>query len=81
MDEWIGRDFSAAEVAQFYKKIPGHWFLMEVLRKDERGKATWVRVVGHDPSKEAMRDLLMDQDAQHEEYIFVWTDPDGNCLI
>ena len=81
MPELINSIVSASEVAGFYKYYPGFWFLLEVLEVEKR-KASKMRVVRYDVSKEKLREYLMDELADHgSKYIFVYADPDGKCEI
>ena len=72
---------TADEVAQFYKRYPGFWFLLEVI-KTENKKASLMRVVRYNKSKEALRDFLLDELSDtNSKYIFVYADPDGKCEL
>ena len=82
MLELNGKVVTASEVADFYKHHPGYWFLLEVLKRDEQGKAALMRVVGSSVDKDSLRELLMDMHHEGDRnYIFVYAAADGSCEI
>lgn len=82
MLELNGTIVTASEVADFYKHHPGFWFLLEVLKKDDQGKAALMRVAGTGVDKDSLREQLMDMyDETDGTYIFVYAATDGKCEI
>lgn len=80
MPEMNGKIVTAAEVADFYKLFPDFWFLLEVLKTDEDGKAELMRVTGYDRSKEVLREYFLEEHTDFDsKYIYVYAYPDGKC--
>ena len=76
------KEVTADEVALFYKRYPSFWFLLEVLKTSEVGKAEVMRVVGYDRDKEELREYLLDNLTDTKsKYIFVYADSDGKCEV
>ncbi|HEY5691494.1 MAG TPA: hypothetical protein VIS49_08565 [Cyclobacteriaceae bacterium] len=74
------KEVLASEVAFFYKDYPSYWFLLEVLDKDENGKAVLMRVIDYNKNKDVLRDYLLDElSGTNSQYIFVYAYPDGKC--
>lgn len=82
MPDIKGHEVTASEAANLYKHYPGFWFLLEVLKMNEEGKAELMRVVNLDKSKEVLREYLLEEltDA-NSKYIFVYADPGGKCEV
>lgn len=73
---------TAKEVAEFYKMYPGFWFLLEVLKTGEDGRAELMHVVGSHQNKEVLREYLLEESTDTKgKYIFVFASPDGKCEI
>ena len=82
MPELRGKVVTAREVANFYKQYPGFWFLLEVMKVDEKGKAEVLRVTRYDKSKDVLREYLLEESTDlNSKYIFVYADPDGKCEL
>ena len=80
MHDPMGKVVTADEVKHFYQDHPSYWFLLEVQKIDEQGKAQQMRVVGYDKDKEVLREQLFDEmDRGHGKFIFVYARPDGIC--
>jgi predicted metal-binding protein len=80
MPEIIGKIVTADEVAEFYKRYPDFWFLLEVLKTSANGKAKLMRVAGYDKNKDVLREYLLEAHTDLDsKYIFVYAYPDGKC--
>ena len=80
MDDLKQKTVTSDEVAEFYKRFPAFWFLLEVLDTDANGKAARLRVINYNKNKDALRDYLLDESfSADSQYIFVYADPDGKC--
>lgn len=76
------RNVTADEVAEFYKSYPTYWFLLEVLKTDDFGKAISMRVMDYNKNKDVLRELLLEEPSEaNSKYIFVYADPDGKCKL
>ncbi len=75
--------FDAAEMAQLYREKPGEWLLLEVLEKDPYGRAAKLALLRSAKDKEELYDFLLEQQQWDwsKEYIFVFSDPNGQCDI
>lgn len=75
--------FDAAGMAQLYREKPGVWLLLEVLERDQRGRASKLALLKESPNKDELYDYLLEQQQWdwNTEYIFVFSDPDKQCEI
>lgn len=82
MAELQEKEVTPNDVAGFYKHHPEFWFLLEVLKTGENGKAEWMRVKGYDKNKEVLRNMLLEGLTDtHSKYIFFYASLDGKCEI
>ncbi len=82
MPDLTAKIVTASEVAGFYKQYPGFWFLLEVLRTSENGKAELMKLLKYDKQKEVLRDYLLEVETDmSRKFIFVYASPDGKCEI
>lgn len=82
MPDIISEIVTARQVAEFYKQYPGFWFLLEVLKTSNDGKAELMRVARYDQNKEVLREYLMEEQTDiNGKYIFVFAHPDGKCEL
>jgi len=81
VDKVVGREVTAKEIQDLYLELPNHWFLLEVLKMDQNGRAVLLKIAGHDPSKDALRDHLLELSADDKKYIFFFADPEKACEI
>ncbi len=75
--------YDATEMAQLYQEKPGVWLLLEVLERDQRGRANKLALLRESPNKDDLYDFLLEQQQWDwsKEYIFVFSDPDKQCEI
>ena len=78
-----GTVLSDAEVAELYHKDPGVWVLLEILKKDEKGRAVLLRSVRFSQNKEELRNFVLNKDewGDEERLMYFFTGFDGTCEI
>ena len=52
-------------IAPYFEQYPDEWLLFEVTETDKTGWPTKVRFVAHDPSRERIADIAIEQDLDH----------------
>lgn len=52
-------------IAPWFEQYPDEWLLFEVTETDETGWPTKVRFVAHDPSRERIADIAIEQNLDH----------------
>ena len=79
-----GRIYSAAEMAEVYQALPEKWLLLEVLARDEKGRAQKLKLIRYATTKEELNEYLIN-DAEDWDwstnYIFVYSDPEQQCEL
>lgn len=82
MHEWKGIVMTVDEVQTLYLESPYEWFLLEVVDRNEKGRAKTIRIVNHHPDKEVLREYILEDDqAGNKKYIFFFSDPDLPCEL
>lgn len=84
MEVVAGKAYSDVEMRKVYAALPHQWLLMEVLERDEHGRASKLRLIRWDADKDALFDWLMDEDVDWDwdkDYIVVWSDPEKECPL
>ncbi|MDH5397823.1 MAG: hypothetical protein OEX02_06740 [Cyclobacteriaceae bacterium] len=82
MDEWTDEVLGQREVAMLYAAFNGQWLLLDVLERDNKGKAKLFKLVANSVDKDDLRDIVMDdENPDDHDYIFVLADPDTLCDI
>ncbi len=84
MNSRLNKEYSARQMAQLYREMPGVWLLLEVLEQNELGTPQRLKLLAYSPDKEDLYDYLMDQDDNwnwNKKYIFVYSDPEKECPL
>ena len=81
MTEWEDRVIYAKEVAKLYGELPREWLLLDVLKKGENGKAEEFQLIAHSPNKDDLYEIVMEDENDKRNLIFVFADPEGLCEI
>ena len=81
MDRIIGKELSALEVQNLVSKFPNEWFLLEVLKVDDNGKAKSVKVAAHNSEKDVLREFLLEHDHGDKRFIFFFADTENTCEL
>jgi len=79
-----GRIYDAAEMAEVYAAVPEKWLLLEVLERDENGRAQKLKLIRYAATKEELQDYLINEAEDWDwntNYIFVYSDPNQQCEL
>ena len=81
MEEWKNKVIYANEVARLYAALPYEWLLLHVLKNGLNGKAEEFALISHSKVKDDLYDIIMEEESDKKNMIFVFADPDGICEI
>lgn len=76
--------YDAKDMMRLYNEMPQEWLLLEVLEYDKKGRANKLRLLQHAKDKEQLYDFLMENSEDwnwNKNYIFVYSDPDKQCVL
>ncbi len=76
--------YYASEMAQLYNAKANEWLLMEIVERNELGRAEKLRLIKSAKDKDELYDYLMEDMEDWEwsnDFIFVYSDPDKHCEI
>lgn len=75
--------YTALEMAQLIGSRPKNWFLLEILKQNNNGKAEELRFLKYSGDKENLYQYLMEDESWDwdKKYIFVFSDPDKKCEL
>jgi hypothetical protein len=77
-NHWEKREILLGDVPRLYRDLAGEWLLLEVVEESEDGAPRKLRLHGHDVSKDALRELILEQDdwSWKRRFVLVRADPD-----
>lgn len=74
--------YEAPQMAVLIHQEPKRWFLLEILREDENGRALEMSLLHKADSKGGLLEYLMEEDEDWDwgrKYIMVYSDPGKPC--
>ncbi|NJN42019.1 MAG: hypothetical protein HC811_07175 [Flammeovirgaceae bacterium] len=82
MADLSGRLLNPDQVNDLHKERKHEWFLLDIVERNENGKVNKVMIVKHSPSKDDLRDYILElSDSGEKQYIFFFSDPDNKCEL
>ncbi len=77
-DDWREREIGLGDVPRLYQDLAGEWLLLEVLEELENGSPQKLRLHGHHESKDALREMMLEQDdwSWNRRFLIVQANPD-----
>ena len=77
------KEFPVSDLARIYEDYRGEWLLLEVIEEEANGSPAKLRLHAHDPDKDALRELMLEQDdwSWKQRFLFVKADPDKPCEL
>ena len=79
--DWRGKEIGLDDVPRLYEDLAGEW-LLEVLEELETGAPQKLRLHGHHESKDALREMMLEQDdwSWKQRFLIVKANPDKCAL-
>jgi hypothetical protein len=76
-EDWRKREILLGDVPRLYQDLAGQWLLLEVVEEAD-GSPRKLRLHGHDESKDALRELMLEQNdwSWKRRFLLVQADPD-----
>lgn len=76
--DWREKEISLGDIAGLYQDLAGEWLLFEVLEELENGSPQKLRLHGHHESKDALREMMLEQDDWNwkQRFLIVKANPD-----
>ena len=76
--DWRGKEIVLSDVARLYEDLSGEWLVLEVLEELENGSPQKLRLHGHHESRDALREMMLEQDdwSWKRRFLIVKANPD-----
>jgi len=80
--DWREKEIGLDDIPRLYRDLAGEWLLLEVLEEMENGSPKKLRLHGHDESKDALREMMLEQDdwSWKRRFLIVEANPD-KCVL
>jgi len=76
--DWQEKEILLGDIPKLYEDLAGEWLLFEVLEQREDGSPEKLRLHGHDTSKDALREMMLERDdwSWKRRFLLVRANPD-----
>jgi hypothetical protein len=77
-EDWRTKEILLGDIPRLYDDLAGQWLLFEVVEESENGSPSKLRLHGHDESKDALREQMLERDdwSWKRRFLLVQADPD-----
>jgi|GEM_PF-83268 len=82
--DWKKKRIFRSDIVNMYTDLDGHWLLIEVIERDEKGTATEIRLAHFAKEKDDVHEFLMDEEESWDwtkNYLVVYADPKKQCEL